>query len=75
MGSGHSHVANFEQYSQTGCGALEKCIRVGDKVVFHKKHEFVEKVLSIQELSNATTPSQGIDWRTKGAVPAVTNLA
>ena len=43
MGSGHSHVANFEQYSQTGCGALEKCIKVGDKVVSHRKHELIEK--------------------------------
>ena len=33
----------------------------------------MQKVISIQELTDSS-PAQGIDWRTKGAIPTVSNM-
>ena len=52
----------------TECGGATLCVMAGDKLMTAKKPQ-ASLLQSIQELTDA----QGVDWRTKGDVPAVLN--
>ena len=68
MGSSHSHVVNYQQYTPKTCGVDYKtnCILIDDKIVTQKP---ADDTVALQDLN----ADGGIDWRTKGAVPPVRN--